>query len=263
MIRLDYVEYDVTHKASFVYDRPEGLDMWLLILTHTPAVFRINGVPVEYPPSRIALFKPGQAIYYGAHKEPYCNDWLRFSTDDTHLIDASIPFGAPFEAPHPAYYHRLFQLLSAEFEHGGEFKEIILDKLMQVMFHKLATTNQARPVTHLSQSIHTLKKEIYEKPHMRWTVKQMANMLNISTGHLETLYKTTFGVTCMEDVIAGRIALAKTYLQCSSHAIAQITQLCGYRSPEHFFRQFKKATGMTPRSYRMSACQMHHPGKDA
>jgi AraC-like DNA-binding protein len=91
----------------------------------------------------------------------------------------------------------------------------------------------------LSKSIHDLKTDIYERPDENWSVKLMADMLNISTGHLENTYKSIFGVSCMEDVIVSRITLAKTYLQNSTCSISEIISRCGYRSAEHFYRQFK------------------------
>ena len=97
-----------------------------------------------------------------------------------------------------------------------------------------------------------LKIEIYHYPNKEWTVTRMAERLNISTGYLEEIYKNTFGVTCMEYVINSRINLAKKYLLYEQYTIAEIVTLCGYRNMEHFFRQFKKITGVTPKSYRNS-----------
>jgi YesN/AraC family two-component response regulator len=83
----------------------------------------------------------------------------------------------------------------------------------------------------------------------------MAEKLNISVGYLEEIYKNTFGVTCMEDVISSRINLAKKYLLYDHYSIAEIVTLCGYRNIEHFFRQFKKITGITPNRFRNSPYQ--------
>lgn len=35
--------------------------------------------------------------------------------------------------------------------------------------------------------------------------------------------------------------------------IEQLTELCGYRSEVHFYRQFKAVTGCTPAQYRRQA----------
>lgn len=250
MVSIQNVDFDVSHKADFVYDLPSGQDAWLLILTHTPAIFLVDGAYVEYPSSCMALFRPGQQVFYRACRDSYCNDWVRFQSDDGYLTVSSPPCGVPLAVREPAYYHRLFQLLTAEYERGGAFKEIIIDKLMQVMIHKLGEAYNTKASPQMNQGIHWLKSEIYKRPDEQWTITRMGDMLNISTGYLESVYKCAFGVSCMEDVILSRIALAKKYLQNGNYSIAEIISLCGYRSSEHFYRQFKKVTGMTPRDFR-------------
>jgi AraC-like DNA-binding protein len=98
--------------------------------------------------------------------------------------------------------------------------------------------------------------EIYREPNREWTIYLMAEKLNISTGYLEEIYKNTFGVTCMTDVINSRINLAKKYLLYDNRSIAEIANLCGYHNMEHFFRQFKKKTGVTPNQFRNSSYSM-------
>lgn len=49
MNHIRYVEYNAVHDGSFVFDVPEGHDCWLLVLTHTPALFRVDGSPAGIP----------------------------------------------------------------------------------------------------------------------------------------------------------------------------------------------------------------------
>lgn len=81
----------------------------------------------------------------------------------------------------------------------------------------------------------------------------MAGVLEISSGYLQNIYKKTFGLSCMEDVINSRIRMAKEYLIHSTESIADIAARCGYPNVEHFCRQFKQVTGYTPRNYQRQA----------
>lgn len=78
----------------------------------------------------------------------------------------------------------------------------------------------------------------------------MANLLHVSTGYFHTLYRNTFGITCMDDVIQTRLSMAKDYLRYSATPIQTIASICGYKNVEHFSWQFKKCVGMSPREYR-------------
>ena len=54
----------------------------------------------------------------------------------------------------------------------------------------------------------------------------------------------------MDDVIISRIRLAKEYLMHGSYTVAEVAFRCGYNNVEHFCRQFKQKTGLTPGRFR-------------
>ena len=253
MLQIKCIELDAAVNADKNFHTVIEDSAWLLLLLKTRAVFTVNDSDAVCPAHSIVLYKPKQAVTLRAVDGIFRCDYISFMTDEPYITGANIPFGMPSAVYDPAYYHSLFHLMAEEHAHGGDLKEISIDKLMQVLFNKLSQLFEIKPKTQLSKSIHDLKKDIYTRPDEQWSVKLMADMLNISPGHLENTYKSTFGISCMEDVIISRIALAKKYLQNSSYSIAEIIARCGYRSSEHFYRQFKKVTGVTPRGYRLHA----------
>ena len=255
MINIRYAEYDAIHKGDFFHDMPEGLDCWLILMTHSYAVFQIENEFVKCPPNSIFLYHPFQKIHYRACDSRFANDWMHFEIDDSFMDISILPKGLPINASDPAYIHKLFQLISMEHEKGDKYKGLVTEKLLQIMFYKLFEDCEPRNTIAMIHDVHDLKREIQSKPGLNWTLKMMAEELNISTGYLEHLYKGAFGVGCVEDVINNRIKLAKKYLRESDCSIAEIVPLCGYHSPEHFFRQFKKMTGITPKNYRKGTKQ--------
>ena len=42
MLKIDFIGYDGTHPAGFVYGLPQGHDSYLLLLTSTPAEFYLT-----------------------------------------------------------------------------------------------------------------------------------------------------------------------------------------------------------------------------
>ena len=66
----------------------------------------------------------------------------------------------------------------------------------------------------------------------------------------QLLYRQTFGITCINDVIESKIKLACDLLSSTNDTVSSIAAKCGYESDVHFMRQFKKMTGCTPSEYR-------------
>jgi AraC-like DNA-binding protein len=262
MNHIRYVEYDASHAADFEFDIPEGHDCWLLLLTHSPAMFYVDNDLREYPANCAVLYRPNQKIYYCACANKYANDWIRFDTDETYVTTTPILSGVPFTIQDPSYCHKIYQLLVTEHILNNNYKDISIDNLLRVLFNKMLESYNYKQVSPLNKKLNELKVEIYLNPNKEWTVAKMADKLNISVGYLEDIYKNTFGITCMDDVINSRINLAKKYLLYDHYTIAEIVSLCGYRNIEHFFRQFKKVTGVTPNRFRNMPNRIYLPGDD-
>lgn len=252
MANIYYVEYDATHPASFVFDMPGGHDCWLLVLTQTPAQFWVDGHMTEYPANSAVLYPPHHKILYRACSDRYVNDWVRFDSAEPYIIDTAIPLGTPFPLSDPEYCHKLFQLLVAENTLSNSHKELTIDYLLKVLFIKLREASEHTKNFSQIQSILELRRNIHNNPGHSWSVPAMAESLHLSPGYLQTLYKETFGVSCMKDVINCRIRFAKDQLSHSPHTIADISILCGYNNVEHFVRQFHQITGCTPSAFRNS-----------
>ncbi|MEF3353117.1 AraC family transcriptional regulator [Paenibacillus sp. GYB006] len=252
MTTIYYVGYDAAHPDDFIYDIPNGHDFWLLILTQTPAEFWIQGALKEYPANCAVLFPPHQKIFYRACSHQFVNDWIRFDSSESYVTGTTIPLGIPIPLPDPGYCHQLFQLLATENFFSCDYRELSIDYLMRILFNKLLEASNSKENTQHYQNLLSLRKTINNNPGFHWTVPIMADYLHISPGYLQALYKSTFGISCMDDVIQCRIQLAKEKLSHGQLSIADIGSICGYKNVEHFSRQFRQVTGFTPRAFRKS-----------
>lgn len=253
MTHIYYVEYDATHPDNFVFDMPGGHDCWLLVLTQTPAQFWVNGEMKEYPANCAVLYPPHHKILYRACTDRYANDWVRFDSAESYLIESAVPMGIPFPLPDPGYCHKLLQLLVAESILNNNYRELSVDYLFKVLFNKLNEASNHAENSSQHQILSELRRDIHNNPGYNWSVPAMADSLHLSPGYLQALYKQTFGLSCINDVINCRIRFAKDQLIHSPHTIAEISVLCGYNNVEHFSRQFHKITGRSPRDFRKSS----------
>lgn len=274
MNHIYFAGYDAQHPDDFIFDIPEGYDCYLLLITATPARFWVDGRMEEYPAHCAILYPPRHKIWYGASGQSYGNDWIRFGSDEPFILRFPHP-ARPFPVSDPAYCHNLFQLLTWESARLPQARDpyppdapglpnadpacadsalgsndLIISQLLRILFLKLQ-----RDVLHHAASPHdhdllTLRRQILNAPHLPWNVPEMADRLHVSPGHLHLLYKQKFGISCMDDVIDGRIRKAKDLLAFSDLGVAEIAYQCGYQNVEHFCRQFRKIAGQTPGRFR-------------
>lgn len=250
MIQIIYVGYQISHPEDFSYHRDDAQENWLIIHTLTSAEFLISGKWKEYPENQILIFPPYTKADYRACHGPYRNNWIAFKTNEKFILNSTLPTASPILVACPEIFHYLFHMLSIENHFDYIHKEQSINHLFHLLFDKLSDFYNSDSSALQKKNLLTLHLEIQSNPGFPWTVPYMAKRLNISTGYLQVLYRKTFGVSCMEDVFQKRIELAKEYLTHSHYTIAQIADICGYQSLEHFCRQFRRVASSSPSEYR-------------
>ncbi len=287
MNQIHFVGYEGIHSEDFKYDIPEGFNFYLLVITTTPALFRVQGKVMEYPAHTAVLYPPNHEIWYAADNQPYVDHWLHFSSDEAFVT--KFPRQAvPFPIFDPDYCRNLFQLLTWETAQlvcpagdglndvtGGmqntnavihncntQIRHAILNseqnnlnstQLLRILFNKLHNDIMNTASTRHSHELLALRRQIAANPQFSWNISDMAKDLHISTGYLQLLYKREFNVSCMDDVISFRLLKARDLLIYTTESISEIAWQCGYNNPEHFCRQFRKFTGTSPGEFRKNS----------
>jgi len=251
MTNIEYMGCEYVEPCDYIFDVPIG-KYYLILITHTPAVFWVDGKITEYPGKCGIMFHPHQKVLYGASGGKFINDWICFSSNDAGITAANLPRGVPFPLRETDYCSKLVQLIFYEnclSGGGNSYKDLSINNLMMTLLNKFMESFISRPVSVHYQKLIELRARIIGNANEDWSVNKMADLLNISPGYLQTLYKNTFGVSCMDDVINNRIRMAKEYLLSKAGSASEAAFFCGYRSAEHFYRQFKSITGYTPKEF--------------
>ncbi|MGF9798584.1 response regulator transcription factor [Brevibacillus agri] len=81
------------------------------------------------------------------------------------------------------------------------------------------------------------------------TLTEVAKAVHVSPSHLNRLLKKEVGVTFVDILTSVRIEKAKELLR-KNYSIEAVSNLTGFNSSNYFAVSFKKATGVSPRTYR-------------
>lgn len=249
MNEIDFIGYSATHPQDFLYDVPGGYDCYLLLLITSKAELLVDSELVSVPANTAILYTPGSRIYYKANGEEYCNDWIRFHSDESFVEQFPLK-NTPFSVRDPEYCHNLFKLLTWESSFESANSETTISHLLWVLFSKLHETVAEELLNTHTQALVRLHKKICNQPQAPWNIAQMAEELHLSTSRLQTLYKQMFGISCMDDVINRRLHRAKDQLKFATTSIQEIAENCGYNNVEHFCRQFRQHNNCSPGQFR-------------
>jgi len=81
------------------------------------------------------------------------------------------------------------------------------------------------------------------------TIKELAEALHLSTGHLSRTFRRTTGMTLEGFLIQQRVELAKKTLLDPRLNVAEVAERSGFCNPAYFASVFKKYVGCTPREF--------------
>lgn len=82
------------------------------------------------------------------------------------------------------------------------------------------------------------------------TLEEMAKVVNLSTSHMNRLFKQSQGISLYQYVIRCRIERAKQLLSQPQLTIAEIATQVGFADQSHLTHHFKRHLGVTPKTFR-------------
>lgn len=82
------------------------------------------------------------------------------------------------------------------------------------------------------------------------TLKNLAEVSNMSTSYFSQLFKKLNGFSTWDYIISKRVEMAQRMLIASNESIYNIALRCGFNNTTNFYKAFKKVTGVSPSVYR-------------
>lgn len=146
------------------------------------------------------------------------------------------------------------QLLSIE--ETGELGSINLDAVAKRLLFLTLKEARTRLVSAVRLPCNPYKNLLLEVQHFiqhhlehKMTIDSIARKFKLSRSRLQSAFKELFGIPIHSYIIEERIAKAKVLLQQGA-LLTDVATTVGFPDKSNFVRAFKKATGLTPASYR-------------
>ena len=252
------VGYNYRHEEGFVMDKPQGSGCYFMLLIKEPALFTINGVETEVKKNSFVLFSPHTPHSYRAKNKVYADDWIFLGMeegDEKIFSQLGIPTDeivclGNIDELSQTVKHIAFEHYSNEEGHElieQHYFEILLIRLGRMikngsLGHDAVTDKHTR--------LMALRNMIYGVPDWVGDVDNLASFMGMSRSGFQHLYKKTFGVSVMTDIINGRMKTAKELLIATNLSIKDVALRCGYTNEYGFMKRFKLYYGVTPTQMR-------------
>ncbi len=256
---IQYMDFNNIQNEDFKLSRLGGTDCYLFVHFKSPAVLLSDGEYVSVTAGNAVLFDVNQPQeYFAADNKKFVHDFILFNpnsyTEEILLND--IPKGRPFSVVRTQDLSNLFMEIKNEiYNNFSDYKEVVLQHLSTIFLYRIKEELQHSDTvltTYKSYytTLNNLRLQIYINPQQDWSIDKICLDTHLSASYLQHLYKSYFSVSIIKDVITARIERAKNLLLFNNQlSISEIAVKCGYNNTEHFIRQFKENTSLSPTKY--------------
>lgn len=221
----------------------------------TPFSYYNGGEYVNGKSGDIIIHTPGVTVHQGPAPnmdKGFVNDWFHIDGEDfTRLLEKfPLPLNVAFSVNEENFFRKYATIIQNELSSNEVgTKEIIDATIIQMIIDTHRAFLRVNEKKGKNSGIKAVRNKILSNAEKDWTVKEMAALSGYGVSRFCELYQKNYGVSPMQDVLNGRINLAKKLLASGQVTVAYAAQNCGFNSINYFSKYFKKVTGCSPREY--------------
>ncbi len=250
-MKVTRIQINMVLPETFMLNFPNGRDDYLFVMFKSPSILTLNGKDFAVDKGDAVLFNKFDPQRYYPSKGKFVHDFMHFEFEnETERKEFSnLPFSTVIHTNNYGELSRILKLILRYFIADSSVDKAIMQNLGRVFLLMLKNNAVNLQDKHFPELL-DLRTEIHSNPQLPWTTEDMAKKVALSNSYFQVIYKNTFGISCMADVINSRIEMAKNLLINSDVTVSQTAEACGYNNEEHFIRQFKTKEGITPYAFR-------------
>lgn len=254
MIKVSCLRHLFPERAGFKIDRKNGYPEYTLLHFINPMDIMVDEKIIRSDPHAFIIYRPNTPQLFFYDKD-VVHDWIHFYNIEQDYFDKiGLKLDTIFYPNNPKFITDITREMENEFFSNEQNKEEFLDVKLRELFIKLVKDIKSQDNCSLESNykgkLQDLRNQMFLYLNQNWTIKKMAEMINVSESRFYSLYKKTFGISPTCDLIQAKIDNAKNRLLYEDISIEEIAYSLCYNNASHFTRQFKQIVGISPSEYR-------------
>lgn len=220
---------------------------------------------------------PARALRHGARTGPVTMrqlaGYFQFDRANASLLARLLPSVVHVrrDAPGGTRLRRLVELIDEEVDAGGHGRELILERLVEVL---LVEALRFRPASEpgpaqgllaglsdpaLARALRRLQLDLARD----WTVAELARIAGMSRSVFAERFTRKVGLPPMQYLLEWRMALAKDLLRRERPPLTEVAERVGYQSASAFSTAFTRLVGRPPGAFARSTGRAHRRRRTA
>lgn len=257
-MKITVADVDNIQQKDFKLHRETGRADYLFVLFKSPARVLIEGnyIPADYG-SFVIFDRHKIQSYHPCQSQRFIHDFMHFDleTEEEDRLFSDIPKDTLVHCAQPNMLSSIIGEIKTELSSTfAKYKAEMLTNLGTVFLYRIRSELENSVAANVRRchftELYGLRLMLYRDPKREWSIETMSREVCLSRSYFQQLYRRFFSVSCNEDIINARISQAKILLSTGPLSINEIAQACGYSNTEHFIRQFKSKTGVSPQRFR-------------
>jgi AraC family transcriptional regulator of arabinose operon len=266
MLKVRHCIVDYLHKKGYRIDRPQGLDVYTVLLFKQPLTVWYKGEAILTEGCTALIYDRDMPHLYYSDEGDYLHDCVHFSGDEFPWLVSSLglPMGRPIPVTGVQALSFIFRDIRGCFTQESPHAEETLDLYLRILLYRIADSRKPEnsATGPYYEQLVQIRQRLYAYPAEQFSVESQCERLHISVSRFQHLYRQYFGTTYVHDRIGGRLEMARQLLAQTDDPVSSIAEQCGYENAEHFLRQFKKGNGVSPRQYRQEYRRLKETEKE-
>lgn len=251
---------DWPHEVGDVLDRPSGFtesQEYLVLRFRTPMrVLTARGIE-RCKAGTCLVYEPTHPQWYEGDGVGWRDDWCHLGGRHVKVLleQAGLPVNTLFRPLNVNSLALLIEEIRTELQRHETFWQesvaLTVARMILLLGRGLKDAEEHEAGVDIAQRkrLGRVREQVHDRLAQRWTVAQMAKLARLGENRFAVLYRESFGVSPMEDLIRARLNHAQRLLTIRHVTVSEAAKRSGFGSIHYFSRLFRSRVGCAPSEY--------------